>query len=62
MSMLRTGNAGHARLYDACFFMGDLAERGAQELLMIPRYRRDHRDSGHHHIGGIQPAAEPDLQ
>ena len=53
----------HAALEDAGFFRGDLLDGIAEEIAMIDRHRRDDAHKRPlDHIGGVEPAAEPDFE
>ena len=37
-------------------------KRGPEPILMVERDARDHADQRRHHVGGIEPPAEPHLE
>src|SRR5215831_16639552 len=49
--------------HDGGLLAGDLFQGVAEEIHMVQGYRRnDARKRLRHHIGGIEPAAEPDFE
>jgi hypothetical protein len=63
LARLRGHDQRHAALDDARLLGSDQCHAVAQELGVVERDRRDHGDKRPlHHIGGIKPAAEPDLK
>jgi hypothetical protein len=62
-SCWRPTTTGTPRLMMPGLLGGDLTQRVAEELLVVHVDRRDDREAGlFHHIGRIEPPAEPDLQ
>ena len=59
--LLGGGDDRDVLLDDAGLLSGDLRQRVAQHRHVVIGERRDHRDQGHHDIGGIQATSEAHL-